>query len=1729
MSSSDPNIPFGFGPFDENGVPVCPPSPAGRGYGGTTDPDAGALYGFSPYGSGQHPRPPFPPYEGYGALPYGTSPYGAGDGEGPWITSAIPTDGQHLLVTFNELVTLDSVFGSLDHWAITPVYGCTPTVEAVSATAANDLTDLTPEGVIQVLVQHSGTTLGGRYTVKVDPLEDTLGNVAVDGMNSEGFLALGVGNTIESVEVDSGGSYIVASFSRPLGSGAEDPSSYEVSGTYPIEPSVTSAQLDGSDTSRVKLGILGMTSVEYGLLAGPAKAFRYDPLAGLPSGAVELGTGEAYVIGPNPSGPSPAALILTKEAGSPYGWHFPDSTGSRMVAGCTFQADVSFDASSASFVPSVQSSAMAIHVCDGAVQASLLLSGGVVSKTITLSSGSLSVSAAAAWDLGPVNLTILRNATSGHWAVLLNGAPLICVPVVGVGSPDAAPVMSPGVQLVLAAEYIVRNLPIHGVSLTASSTIYGEDLNFVHETPAPFTGSAGMALDALWTSRGPITKGWGDGRPGAPEDVSVSVNGVEVAVGSVNPFLGRVTTEIPVPRMPAGSINVQIDYSWIATPRMSMGGLNTPGSTLNKWDHSGHRTASSSGSWEGGGPDEGTRFPMALALVRPARPAPTLTSHRYIGFERGYTASLNDATSLTLNSSPHLQGPINKFKYTPPGYGSWEGGGLTTGWVGDVDLSSAATDGWGLLQSASDSALSSVINIGTAPGSVSAAARVSVQQDAPQAGFWIGPGIGFHDVLAVRTTACVSMNGLRHLAILSGSDHTDPDSWVMGPRATCSFGASSIEIPAGSLPSFFSGGAVQILKGVQAGVYNVSSVEELSDGSHILNLDGALPVDPGLWGAGSGDVIFDFNWNQPFTWIISGGSNGGMSVTYSGDLVGSLEHSGSIPHASALPPGVLDLHSSGQVFWGHPFGGCKSEWDFFRYTYAPDSSTSHSAGHLVTAEMSDLPEERGEWVRAGHFGTSDIVGDGTVRMRSEAGTLGESTSGYYRIDTLVPEGASVDFEADFSVDDGFSGWGDAGFSMAGPVREVRVSTLSFAEWPDGSLRLLSMPSSTLAGDADPSSRGWAVSGLVSTTAEGRQLRLKASGEGSLLSSLKLEHPYLDGVSRVLEVRMAVVGHNAGSDGHIGLAVGMDASTPSKSIGFCFLKGPDRIFLTSQGGEVASFLFPWDDGSEHLYRLEVDHTLADPAVILKVDGVALGSAPPSSFLDSGSQDSVFVATYGNGLEVEISTLSARVSPPPQIQRTFGIWNGGDPSLIESWEVPKVGGDVVLMDWTDSVALRVLVDPEWGASLYRPDLPVPEGASESLRATQRTNPSKAWASLEWSDLPPSRSASSTVSFGGLSSSAVSTTLWDRFRYRVYTTEDEGHLPLRGAVLNRCNVITSGELGSDLTVEERILQVVGGAANFRDVHVNAARVFSVWYDGASLPTSSWSFDSETQEIKLDQEDAAILVKFSPGTPVTTTYLASQPVRDGVTNLNEGTPPIPAHQVDGPVTTHFHGSRLNEWSDTLNGDEDFVLNDPSGYVTHANNPDALYASMNFMEIEDEGELGLLSTPDDGPAPGRGVAGIEISGRSISENNAPLPRPIHDQRGGAMGGLLHAAGGAFSHETGRLGGGAPPAAGALLWPTAPSRPTAPAPGSAATRTLWDIRPSHQIGGPVAGESSCTFIMEYLGGDEGYSRIGPWGGLAALEEKSLLSGGGELQVGGIVLQGGAPLAFPSRVEGVLFP
>ncbi|MEL7343104.1 MAG: hypothetical protein AAGM67_21650, partial [Bacteroidota bacterium] len=157
--------------------------------------------------------------------------------------------------------------------------------------------------------------------------------------------------------------------------------------------------------------------------------------------------------------------------------------------------------------------------------------------------------------------------------------------------------------------------------------------------------------DSFPTEKGPLVKGWGDATPATKNDVEVRVNGVPVDVKEVNPYIGEITLEVPIPLAPAGTNTVEVDYKWFANPTFEMAGLNTPGLVLNKWDF--YNGLSTTG-----------RFPFSVTLPDRQRIQPKQVGFRYQGFERAYTAALNDPTSLLLNQSPHAIA-VDKYTYIP--------------------------------------------------------------------------------------------------------------------------------------------------------------------------------------------------------------------------------------------------------------------------------------------------------------------------------------------------------------------------------------------------------------------------------------------------------------------------------------------------------------------------------------------------------------------------------------------------------------------------------------------------------------------------------------------------------------------------------------------------------------------------------------------------------------------------------------------------------------------------------------------------------------------------------------------------------------------------------------------------------------------------------------------------------------------------------------------------------
>ncbi|MEL7341378.1 MAG: hypothetical protein AAGM67_12930, partial [Bacteroidota bacterium] len=107
---------------------------------------------------------------GYGEGEYGAMPYGSGDAFGAMFHVA-SINGSQFRVTYCEEMTNDAEIISIDNYTTTEILGVpvtlfTATVETLGPNG----------GVLSVIIDHSGTTLGGKYRMQILGPTDLSGN-----------------------------------------------------------------------------------------------------------------------------------------------------------------------------------------------------------------------------------------------------------------------------------------------------------------------------------------------------------------------------------------------------------------------------------------------------------------------------------------------------------------------------------------------------------------------------------------------------------------------------------------------------------------------------------------------------------------------------------------------------------------------------------------------------------------------------------------------------------------------------------------------------------------------------------------------------------------------------------------------------------------------------------------------------------------------------------------------------------------------------------------------------------------------------------------------------------------------------------------------------------------------------------------------------------------------------------------------------------------------------------------------------------------------------------------------------------------------------------------------------------------------------------------------------------------------------------------------------------------
>jgi hypothetical protein len=151
--------PYGYGPYGGlGGVSLPATVPPLGGYGGYS-------YGTSPYGSlGSFGKPSIAITGGYGGCAYGTSPYGCIDSLSapPEVIAAISITGFIIEVFFSQEMSPDADLFDPTSYTLIDVTGAAP---AVVLSVEEGVPGVW--GPTSVILNHTGTTLGGLYTVVV--------------------------------------------------------------------------------------------------------------------------------------------------------------------------------------------------------------------------------------------------------------------------------------------------------------------------------------------------------------------------------------------------------------------------------------------------------------------------------------------------------------------------------------------------------------------------------------------------------------------------------------------------------------------------------------------------------------------------------------------------------------------------------------------------------------------------------------------------------------------------------------------------------------------------------------------------------------------------------------------------------------------------------------------------------------------------------------------------------------------------------------------------------------------------------------------------------------------------------------------------------------------------------------------------------------------------------------------------------------------------------------------------------------------------------------------------------------------------------------------------------------------------------------------------------------------------------------------------------------------------
>ena len=203
------------------------------------------------------PKPPIASIGGYGGH-FGQGSYGSKGTSVTRVTSARALDGHTIEIFFSSDIIDDENYYNPDSYTFEEILGTDVSGISVEKGRVGEL------GVSSVIVKHTGTTMGGYYSVTVSNLQDTSNNpiLGEDGSKAY-FCGLRPPTEVSAESIDGN---VILTFNEGIEHGAEELSNYVWEHNYAVDVSTTSAKQTAENI--IELELQGLTRTDYSLKSG---------------------------------------------------------------------------------------------------------------------------------------------------------------------------------------------------------------------------------------------------------------------------------------------------------------------------------------------------------------------------------------------------------------------------------------------------------------------------------------------------------------------------------------------------------------------------------------------------------------------------------------------------------------------------------------------------------------------------------------------------------------------------------------------------------------------------------------------------------------------------------------------------------------------------------------------------------------------------------------------------------------------------------------------------------------------------------------------------------------------------------------------------------------------------------------------------------------------------------------------------------------------------------------------------------------------------------------------------------------------------------------------------------------------------------------------------------------------------------------------------------------------